>query len=48
MNVFLAITVCAAAVGAANVQLDLFRNTYLFADVCSVGWRATPESLTKV
>ena len=39
MNVFLAITVCAAAVGA-NVQLDSFRKTYLFADGVWDGARA--------
>ena len=36
MNVFWAITVCAAAVGANDEQLDSFRKTYLFADVCGM------------
>ena len=38
MNVFCAITVCAAAVGAANVQLDSFRKTFTCLLMCAV-WR---------
>ena len=44
MNVFWAITVCAAAVGANDEQLDSFRKTYLFADV----WDGARASLTTV